>query len=307
MQECRPKGRLYEDDYTHGQMRTMVAMKPHSQPIAIVGPGRLGQALGKLLDQEGFNVAFVAARRLAAAGRAVRFIGSGRAIGLSARELTEASVILLTTADAALTPVARHLAALSKDWSGRVVLHTSGSVPASVLSPLKRRGAAIGCLHPFQTIPNPGTGVRNLRGGYWGIEGDPAACLVARRWVKALDGVVFTIRPENKILYHAAAFIVSPTVVTLMDQSVQFLKRSGVPDKIARPMLGRFVTETVNNFVKLGARPALTGPVVRGDWQVVRRHLAALRRDFPDTVPIYKELLRAILRLARKRAPRGLI
>ena len=249
---------------------------------------------------------WVASRRLAVAKRAVRFIGRGRAITLDSTELAQASVILLTTSDAALAPVSRQLAARSKNWRGRVVIHTSGSVPVSVLSPFKRGGASIGCLHPFQTIPNPATGVRNLRGGFWGIEGDPASCRVARRWVKALEGVAFTIRPENKILYHAAAFMVSPTTVTLMDQSVQFLKRSGVPDKIARPMLGRFVTETVKNFVELGGRRSLTGPVMRDDWQVVRRHLAALRHEFPDTVPLYKELLRAMLRLTGKRAPRGL-
>jgi predicted short-subunit dehydrogenase-like oxidoreductase (DUF2520 family) len=281
-------------------------MNPREEGIAIIGPGRVGQALGRLLSQKGFLVLFVAARRREAAQRAVRFIGSGRPVSLDAPELTCAPVILLTTSDAALAPLARRLASLGKDWSGRVVLHTSGSVPASVLAPLKRRGAAIGSLHPYQTIPNPATGVRNLPGGFWGIEGDPAARQVATRWIRALRGVAFPIRPEKKILYHAAAFMVCPTLVTLMDQSVKFLSLSGVPDKIARPMLARFVTETVKNFVELGGRKALTGPASRGDWQIIRRHLAALRRDFPGIVSLYQELLRAMLRLAGKRAPVGL-
>lgn len=282
-------------------------MNPHHHGIAIIGPGRLGQSLGRVLAEAGFPVLFVAARRLAAAKRAVRFIGNGRAVALEAPVLIQASVILLTTSDAALAPVSRRLAMLGKDWSGHVVLHASGSEPASVLSPFKRRGAAIGSLHPFQTIPNPATGARNLRGGCWGIEGDLAARRVAARWVKALGGVAFPLRPGKKILYHAAAFLVSPTLVTLMDQSAQFLKHSGVPDKIVRPMLGRFVAETVKNFVELESGKALTGPVVRGDWQVVRRHLAMLRREFPGVVPLYKELLRAMLRLTGKRAPRGLM
>jgi len=281
-------------------------MNPHTQSIAIVGPGRLGQALGKLLVEHGFSVGWLAARRLPSARRAAQFIGSGEAVALDSPELTQASVILITTSDAALSPVSRQLAAQCKDWSRRVVIHTSGSVPVSVLSPFKRRGAAIGCLHPFQTIPNPATGVRNLPGGYWGIEGDAAARKVAARYVNALGGVAFPIRSGKKILYHAAAFMVSPTLVTLMDRSARFLKCSGVPDKIARPMLGRFVTETVKNFVDLGGRRAMTGPVMRGDWAVVRRHLVALRREFPGTVPLYKELLRAMLRLAGKRAPRGI-
>jgi predicted short-subunit dehydrogenase-like oxidoreductase (DUF2520 family) len=282
-------------------------MKSHSQPIAIIGPGRVGQALGKLLSSEGFNVLFVASRRPATARRAARFIGSGKPIAINSTELNQAQVFLITTSDAALAPVARDLARLSKDWSDRVVLHTSGSVPASVLAPLKRRGAAIGSLHPFQTIPSPAAGVRNLRGCYWAIEGDPAARQLATQWVEALGGITFPIRPDKKILYHAAAFFVCPTLVTLMDQSVNLLRHSGVSEKIARPMLARFVEETVGNFVELGGLGALTGPAARGDWPVIRRHLGALRRQSPYAVPLYRELVKAMLRLAGKRAPKGLL
>jgi len=234
-------------------------------------------------------------------------MGAGAAVAMSARELTEAFVILITTSDAAITPMAIQLAALREDWRGRVILHTSGSVPASVLSPFKRLGAAIGSLHPFQTIPNPAAGVRNLQSCAWGIEGDPAARRVATQWVKALGGVTFLIRPEQKIIYHAAAFMVCPTLVTLMDHSVGLLRKSGVPEKIARPMLARIVSETANNFASLGGRRALTGPAARGDWSVIRRHLAALRHESPAIVPLYKEMVRAMLRLAGRRPPRGLV
>ncbi|HEV2686988.1 MAG TPA: Rossmann-like and DUF2520 domain-containing protein, partial [Bryobacteraceae bacterium] len=241
-------------------------MNPSKQPIAIVGPGRVGQALGKLLDNEGFKVLLVAARRMAAARRAIRFIGSGQPVGLDSAELKHAQVFLVTTSDAALARVARQLAGLNKDWSRRIVLHTSGSVPASVLAPLKRRGAAIGSLHPFQTIPNPAAGVRNLRGCTWGIEGDPSARRVAKRWVKALGGATVQIRAGKKTIYHASAFMVCPTLVTLMNYSVRLLRHSGVSEKMARQMLARITAETANNFADLGGRRALTGPVMRGDW-----------------------------------------
>jgi predicted short-subunit dehydrogenase-like oxidoreductase (DUF2520 family) len=263
----------------------------------------VGQALGKLLASVGVAICFVVARRPQAARRAVRFIGRGVAIALDSPQLTEASVILLTTADAALGPVARDLAALGGDWSGKVVLHTCGSLPSSVLQPLRRRGAAIGSLHPFQTIPNPAAGARNLKGCFWSIEGDAAARKVATRWVKALGGVAFRVRAGQKSLYHAAAFLTCPTIVTLMDRSAWLLRQTGVPARIVRPMLGQFVEETVRNFVKLGGRRALTGPAVRGDWLTIQRHLRALRRSAPDIIPLYRALVRAMLRLTGRRPP----
>jgi predicted short-subunit dehydrogenase-like oxidoreductase (DUF2520 family) len=273
--------------------------------LAIIGPGRVGQALGKLLAGAGVPVRYVAARRLTAARRAVRFIGGGWAVGLGDPRLAEASVILVTTADSAIGEVAQNLARLRRDWSGKVAIHTCGSLPASVLRPLARRGASIGSLHPFQTIPNPRAGIRNLQRCYWSIEGDATARRVAARYVKALEGVAFPVRPSAKTLYHLSAFLVCPTVVTLMDRSERLLRRSGVPAKIARPMLGRFVTEAVRNFVELGGRRALTGPAARGDWPTLGRHLAALRRTSPESVPIYVEMVRAMLRLAERRPPRA--
>ncbi len=267
----------------------------------MIGPGRLGQALGKLLTRAGYPVRFVAARRLARARRAVHFIGSGRAVRLNAPELTRARVLVLTTTDRALAPLARQLAALSDEWSGGVALHTCGALPAAVLAPLRRRGAVIGSLHPFQTIPTPAAGARNLVGCYWAVEGDRAARRVATQWVKALKGVAFRVRPGQKILYHLAAFLVCPTTVTLMDRSLRLLRRSGVPARIARPMLSQFVSETARSFAALGPHGALTGPAARGDWPTIRKHLRALRRKAPDLLPVYRALLDTMLRLAGRK------
>jgi predicted short-subunit dehydrogenase-like oxidoreductase (DUF2520 family) len=286
-----------------------VRKKVPLRKVAIIGLGRLGQALGRLLAASRVPIAWIAARDLAAARLAARFIGRGKPLRLSDPELTKAAIFLLTTTDSALAEVAQKLAKQGsgkRPWRGKVVLHTCGSLPSTVLRPLKLRGAAIGSLHPYQTVPSPQAGVRNLRGCFWGIEGDRRAQQVAKRWVKLLEGVAFPIRPQGKTIYHLSAFLVSPTLVTLMEQSTRLLKEAGVPPGIARPMLRQFVVETAKNFSELGARRALTGPAVRGDWTTIGRHLAVLRRSAPEFVPVYQTLLHAMLRLAGQKAPRRL-
>jgi predicted short-subunit dehydrogenase-like oxidoreductase (DUF2520 family) len=266
--------------------------------VAIVGPGRLGQAMGRLLLAADVPVTFVAARQLSRASKAVQFIGAGLALTLKDRQLAEADVILMATSDAAIGPVARHLAKYRKDWSGKVVLHTCGSLAASVLDLFKQRGAAVGSLHPYQTVPSPSAGARNLRGCYWAVEGDRPAVALARRWVKLLGGKSFGIAPEFKPLYHLSAFLVCPTTVTLMDCSERLLGQAGVPKKMIRPMLGRFVSETVNNFVEFGGRKSLTGPAVRGDWATLQRHISELQRFVPEVIPVYVELVDLMLGVA---------
>jgi predicted short-subunit dehydrogenase-like oxidoreductase (DUF2520 family) len=272
----------------------------------LIGPGRLGQALGRLLSQAGFSVGWVAARRLESARRAVRFIGKGRPAALRRlEELAGAKVVLVTTADSAIQVVAQRLAALPTGWRGAVALHTCGSLDASVLEPLRQRGAFAGSIHPFQTVPNREAGVRNLVGAYWGLEGDPEAVRLARRWVKALGGVALGIRSQHKTLYHAAAVMSCGAVVALMDQSARMLRRAGVPPKMAKAILGKFVAETASNFAQVGARRSLTGPAARGDWETLGRHQAVLQREFPAVVPLYQELVRAMARLATKRKDAG--
>jgi predicted short-subunit dehydrogenase-like oxidoreductase (DUF2520 family) len=274
--------------------------------VGIIGPGRIGQAMGRLLAESRVPIAFIVARKPAVARRAVRFIGKGIPTGLADPRLQSASVLLIATSDSAIADVARRLAKLGQGtdaWRGKVVLHTCGSLPSGVLLPLQLRGAAIGSLHPYQTVPSPQAGVRNLRGCYWALEGDRPAMRVARSWVKLLGGVAFSIRPKEKTLYHLSAFMVCPTLVTLMAQAAALLKQAGVPPGISRPMLRQFVTETARNFAELGGRRALTGPAVRGDWATIRRHLAALRRSAPEFEPVYQSLLKAMLVLAGS-APR---
>ena len=80
-----------------------------NRSVAIIGPGRIGQAMGRLLAESGVPVAFVVARKPAAARRAVRFIGKGIPIVLSDPRLQSASVLLITTSDTAVAEVAREL------------------------------------------------------------------------------------------------------------------------------------------------------------------------------------------------------
>jgi predicted short-subunit dehydrogenase-like oxidoreductase (DUF2520 family) len=257
--------------------------------------------MGRLLAESGLPVTFIAARKLAAARRAARFVGKGTPLALSDPRLLSASVFLITTSDSTIAEVATKLALKGngKDgWRGKVVLHTCGSLPSTELNSLKLRGAHVGALHPYQTVPSPQAGVRNLRGCFWALEGDPRAVRVARSWVKLLSGVAFSIRPEKKTLYHLSAFLVCPTVVTLMAQAASLLKQAGVPERILRPMLRQFVAETARNFDDLGGRRALTGPAVRGDWATIHRHLRVLRQTAPEFEPVYQALLKAMLRLA---------
>ena len=56
---------------------------------------------------------------------------------------------------------------------------------------------------------------------------------------------------------------------------------------------------TLDAIAAAGPRPAATGPAMRGDANTVAAHLAALEQHAPHLAPLYRELTRASLPLAR--------
>ena len=60
-------------------------------------------------------------------------------------------------------------------------------------------------------------------------------------------------------------------------------------------MMEPILCQTLENYCNLGAAAAFSGPFVRGDAAVVRKHLDALR-DLPEARAAYAALARAAIR-----------
>ena len=104
--------------------------------IALVGAGRVGQTLGRLLVALGHRMVFVACRTRASAERAVTFIGAGQPMTYDDAPLDVVQagrgVVCITTPDAAIAPTAMHLAHRQPPWHGVAVLHCSGALSSAV-------------------------------------------------------------------------------------------------------------------------------------------------------------------------------
>jgi predicted short-subunit dehydrogenase-like oxidoreductase (DUF2520 family) len=80
------------------------------------------------------------------------------------------------------------------------------------------------------------------------------------------------VADEARTNYHAAAVIASNHLVALLGQVQRVAAAAGIPFEAYLDL----VRGTVDNVAAVGPRAALTGPVARGDWETVARHLAVL-------------------------------
>jgi predicted short-subunit dehydrogenase-like oxidoreductase (DUF2520 family) len=249
---------------------------PHAGPasVGVVGRGRVGTALAVALAEVGVSVDGPAGRGEVPAGEA----------------------ILLCVPDAEIRAAARTVAGAAP-----LLGHTSGATPLSSLKPAG--GSEWFGLHPLQTFPEAGGGLRLFAGIGCAIAGStPRALRAARALAERLGMRAFEIEDEGRAAYHAAASISSNFLVTLEAAAEEVAAGAGLRPDEARALLAPLVLRTVENWAALGPRRALTGPVARGDDATVEAQRAAVAGGAPELLALFDELVERTRMLAAEEA-----
>lgn len=260
-----------------------------SETVSIVGAGRVGRALGRRLRELGWRIGAVTARSSAAARAAVRAIGAGQPAAAPDYRVLASKVILIATPDSAIAGVAADLARFGgTEWSGKIVLHTSGTLDSSVLRPLAALGAATGSMHPMQTFSSQN--LPDLSKCIFGIEGSAAAMQGARKIIHEMGGVAVRLSGADKAAYHAAGSFACVYVLAVMEAATRLLMTQGFKRRQAMRALLPLARQTLDNFESVGPLAAWTGPLARTDFPVVERHVKALAEFEPVYLEAYKTL-----------------
>jgi predicted short-subunit dehydrogenase-like oxidoreductase (DUF2520 family) len=280
----------------------MPATKRKQKPeVSIIGAGRLGTALAVALAGQGYSIQSLVTRRAQTARKAANLLDAKVQV-LAAKQLhslRQADVFLITVPDDQIAGVAAELSSLKFATDrNTTVLHTSGALSAEVLTPLRKKGWSTGSVHPLISVSDRGAA---LPAGFWSVEGDTTALHFAKAMVRDLGGRSFSVRSEDKPLYHAAAVMVSGNVVALFDVALEMLVRCGLTRKTAHEILLPLIASTVRSLKTKDPAEALTGTFSRGDLETVKRHLEALKSsELADALDLYRLLGKRSLKLLKK-------
>ena len=252
-------------------MLPAMASKPH---IAIVGPGRLGSALALELSRAGYRIAEIVARKQE--GKARLLARKMRARGsVPENAVLNADLIWFCVPDREIAVAARALAS-KVSWRGKTAFHSSGALASKELDALRKRGAQVAAVHPLMTFVRGA--VPPLKGVPFSIEGDRGAVRVAQAIVRNLGGKTFPIRAGHKAAYHTWGAFTSPLLVALLMSSEQVARVAGLKPAQARKRMLPILRQTIENYRRLGPAGAMSGPLVRGDAEIVRKHLNVLEK-----------------------------
>lgn len=218
--------------------------------IAIVGDGRMGNALAAALRSRGVEVVGPLRRGEAVRGDIALLVVPDREIANAVQSVPEATL----------------------------VGHTAGAVTLDVFG--GRPGFS---MHPLMTA---GSGRADFADATAAIAGSsPHALGVAHAIAMRLGMIPIEIPDDKRVAYHAAASIAANFLVTLEVMAARVGGNAGIERRHLMPL----ARAALENWGALGAA-ALTGPIARGDAEVVDKHRAEITRNAPEFLAAWEAM-----------------
>jgi predicted short-subunit dehydrogenase-like oxidoreductase (DUF2520 family) len=259
--------------------------------LLVVGLGRLGGALATQLQGKGWSVRV---RTRSPSGR--RAAKALRLKEASDAETRAAPLCFLTVPDGAVASVAAAVG--PRLGPAAALVHCAGALTLDVLHSAAA-GRPTGSFHPLVAVSSADTP----------LSGHAVALGTRSRWLapelvrvaRALGLSPLRIPEGARAAYHAGAALAAGGLVALLDAAVATWVEAGIERKSAERALLPLMRSALGGVEARGLLRGMTGPVVRGDADVVEAHLTALPED---VLPLYRHLFARMVRRLSSGLPR---
>jgi predicted short-subunit dehydrogenase-like oxidoreductase (DUF2520 family) len=205
-------------------------------------------------------------------------------------KISKAHCIIISVQDDVIKIIAEQLAKLDVDWAEKFVFHCSGTLPASVLSPLKKLGAHTASLHPIYSFSLEPRENSHFDKVCFSIEGENKTEEFVFQYFKSEKNQIIKVNEDQKRAIHLACVFSANFLVGLITLSHKILKKNHLSEKEVLRMLNPLITSTVDHITDHGISKGLTGPVKRGDIHTIHRQIDQLKSDYPALLELYRDI-----------------
>ncbi|MCH9677773.1 MAG: DUF2520 domain-containing protein [Candidatus Nanopelagicales bacterium] len=259
--------------------------------IGVIGAGRVGAVLGAALRAAGHNCVGVSAVSDLSRLRAEALLPNVE-IKSADQVVAESELVVLAVPDSVLPELIRGFSVSGVFVPGQFVAHTSGNYGIGVFESAPEVSPM--AIHPAMTFTGTSVDLARIVDAPFGVTTTHTLRPVAEALVVEMGGEPIWVPEEARAIYHTAMVLSSNYLNVLVNEAVSLLAESGMenPQRLLAPLL----SASLDNALRLGDK-GLTGPIARGDTEVIHKHLEALA-DRPSSQNAY----RALAKLATDRA-----
>ena len=210
-----------------GELSAMARIR---KGISVIGAGNWGSSLAAGVVAAGIPLVEVVVRN--PRGRRREF--GGAVVGLGQAKY-DAEILWICVPDGEIAAVAEQIAAGRGDLRGQLVVHSSGALTVEALEAARLAGAGVGGIAPVFSFPTRDP--VPLRGVLFAVESGPGQARKLAALVRKLGGKPLRISSESKVLYHAAATMASPLLVSALQAAVATAGLAGLTRRDAEAVV----------------------------------------------------------------------
>lgn len=236
--------------------------------VSFIGSGNLAWHLAPALDNAGYVVREVYSRNSRHAAALTERLYQADVKTSLDFSLSKSGIFIIATPDDAIQEVAMNIVLPDE----ATLVHCSGSQPLSILQ--FAAAAHTGVLYPLQTFS------QSKRVDFQTIpmfveSSSPESEKQLMMLGKAISQKVRKITSEERKALHIAAVFASNFPNHMFALAKRILEANNLEFDLVKPL----ILETVNKSLALGPAASQTGPAVRGDLEVLDRHMEFLQDD----------------------------
>lgn len=248
--------------------------------IAIIGAGNVGTHLAKALHASGATITQIVSRTMKSAVELASEFGCSFATDLQDVD-PNADLYVLCVPDSAIAPVLQGMRIGSK-----LIVHTSGSVGIEVFNGLATN---YGCLYPLQTFSKfKDLNYSNIPVFIEANSDENQQILIDL--MKKITPHVESMTSKQREILHLCGVLVNNFPNHLCALAESLMKENNLQFDVLKPLM----RETFEKMLTYSPYMAQTGPAVRKDEGIIRKHQTLLQ-DNKNLLEIYTVLSNSIL------------
>ena len=248
--------------------------------ICLLGAGNLATQLGLTLSEKGHQLVQVWSRTQKSASELASKLNCPYTTEISLIS-SDTDIYIVAISDTALTSV------LSKrNWNDKLVVHTAGSTPMSILATYCNN---YGVFYPFQTF----TIAKKVEFDQVPvcIEANSARNLdILKELAQSISQNIKLIDSDQRQQIHLAAVFACNFVNHFYAIGEELLREKGIDFEILKPL----ILETASKITSQSPASSQTGPASRNDSVVMEKHLSMLTNHL-DLKNLYKQISERII------------
>jgi len=236
--------------------------------VSFIGSGNLAWHLAPALDNAGYVVREVYSRNPKHAEALTERLYQADVKASLDFSTSKSNLFIVATTDDAIEEVAMNIVLPDE----ATLIHCSGNQPLSILQ--FAAATHTGVLYPLQTFS------QSKRVDFQTIpifveSSTPESEKQLMTMAKAISQKVRRITSEERKALHVAAVFASNFPNHMLAIAKSILQANSLEFELLKPL----ILETMNKALTLGPETSQTGPAVRGDLEVLDRHMEFLRES----------------------------